>query len=87
MILAHDHCRDDVFARGLARVQEYLSAARDNSMCLICLGAIKPAEAIWHCHESCHAVFHLTCIQVEALSRHCLTSHMPPGCGTPCLIC
>jgi len=33
-------------------------------MCLICLGSIKPTEAIWHCSGSCFALFHLPCIQV-----------------------
>jgi hypothetical protein len=56
--------RDHVFARGLLRVREYLSAGQDNTMCLICLGAIKPTEAVWQCGSSCYAQFHLPCIQV-----------------------
>lgn len=39
-------------------------------MCLICLGAIKPTEAIWQCGSSCFAQFHLPCIQV------CLSVHV-----------
>ncbi len=27
-------------------------------------GAIKPAEAVWHCDGGCYAVLHLVCIQV-----------------------
>jgi hypothetical protein len=35
-------------------------------MCLICLGAIKPTEAVWQCSSSCYVQFHLPCIQVGA---------------------
>lgn len=57
--------RDAAFAQGLARVAEWVSAGTSNSMCLICLGSIKPSEAIWHCSTSCYAVFHLPCMQVR----------------------
>jgi len=59
---SEDEERDAVFAQGLSRVAEWVSAGA-NSMCLICLGSIKPSEAIWHCSSSCFAVFHLLCMQ------------------------
>ncbi|KIY94746.1 nuclear transcription factor, X-box binding-like 1 [Monoraphidium neglectum] len=60
---SEDEDRDAIFAQGLARVAEWVSAGASNSMCLICLGSIKPSEAIWHCGGSCFAVFHLPCMQ------------------------
>ncbi|GBF94871.1 hypothetical protein Rsub_08114 [Raphidocelis subcapitata] len=61
---SEDEERDAAFAQGLARVAEWVSAGSTNSsMCLICLGAIKPREAVWHCAASCYAVFHLGCMQ------------------------
>lgn len=56
--------RDALFAKGLLRVQQYLAGGRDNTTCPICLGGIKPTEAIWACGKSCYALFHMTCIQV-----------------------
>lgn len=55
---------DALFAKGLLRVQQYLAGGRDNTTCPICLGGIKPTEAIWSCSRSCYALFHLPCIQV-----------------------
>lgn len=66
--------RDALFARGLLRVREYLAAGQDNTLCLICLGNIKPTEAIWHCSKSCYALFHLSCIQVCPASSSSLSS-------------
>jgi hypothetical protein len=57
-------CRDALFAKGLLRVQQYLAGGRDNTTCPICLGGIKPTEAIWACGKSCFALFHMPCIQV-----------------------
>jgi NF-X1-type zinc finger protein NFXL1 len=58
-------CSDALFAKGLLRVQQYLAGGRDNTTCPICLGGIKPTEAIWACGKSCYALFHMTCIQVR----------------------
>jgi hypothetical protein len=60
--------RDALFAKGLLRVQQYLAGGRDNTTCPICLGGIKPTEAIWACGKSCFALFHMTCIQVGVVA-------------------
>ncbi|KAF6263962.1 hypothetical protein COO60DRAFT_1292737 [Scenedesmus sp. NREL 46B-D3] len=61
--------RDRAFAKGLLRVREYLSAGQDSTMCIICLGAIKPTEAAWQCGSSCYAQLHLPCIQEWARNQ------------------
>lgn len=61
--------RDAAFAQGLSRVAEWVAAGARNAMCLICLGSIKPAEAVWHCGDSCFAVFHLPCMQARLDGR------------------
>lgn len=66
---SEDEERDTVFAQGLARVAEWVSVGASNSMCLICLGSIKPSESVWHCSGSCYAVFHLPCMQDWARSQ------------------
>jgi hypothetical protein len=58
-------CRGGTFSRGLARVKEYLAGGGDSSVCLICLGAIRPSEAVWSCGDSCYAVMHMVCVQVR----------------------
>ncbi len=56
--------RDTTFERGLARVKDYLSSGGDGTVCLICLGGIKPSEAVWSCGDGCFAIMHLVCVQV-----------------------
>ena len=57
---------DQVFDRGLQRVREYLGCSQEEGgACLICLGLIKPSEAVWDCKGGCYAVMHLNCIQVR----------------------
>ncbi|KAI8463588.1 MAG: hypothetical protein J3K34DRAFT_526874 [Monoraphidium minutum] len=81
-----DEAGDAVFAQGLARVAEWVSAGASNSMCLICLGTIKPSEAVWHCSGACYAVLHLPCMQdwarnqmeAAALRVHNATGAAPP---------
>jgi hypothetical protein len=63
---------DVLFAKGLLRVQQYLAGGRDNTTCPICLGGIRPTEAIWACGKSCFALFHMPCIQVKGfLNKSC----------------
>ncbi|GAX77723.1 hypothetical protein CEUSTIGMA_g5166.t1 [Chlamydomonas eustigma] len=65
-----DLLSDQVFTRGLERVKEYLGAAQeDGGACLICLGQIKPTEAVWDCQQGCYAVMHINCIQDWARSQ------------------
>ncbi|WIA21924.1 hypothetical protein OEZ85_004291 [Tetradesmus obliquus] len=64
-----DEETDRAFTKGLLRVREYLSAGQDNTTCLICLGTIKPTEAVWQCGSSCYAQFHLPCIQEWARNQ------------------
>ena len=50
----------------MARVEEFLSAQREDSVvCMICLEAIPFDAAIWSCQRSCHMPFHLLCVQVS----------------------
>ena len=59
-----------MFDRGLQRVREYLGCSQEEGgACLICLGLIKPSEAVWDCKGGCYAVMHLNCIQVRGSSR------------------
>ncbi|KAF5842537.1 hypothetical protein DUNSADRAFT_6781 [Dunaliella salina] len=65
-----DDPSDQVFARGMARVTEFLSSTgSDAAVCLICLSHIKPSEAVWSCSSSCFAVLHLPCIQEWARNQ------------------
>lgn len=51
----------------IQRVKEYITSSESSaSVCLICLETIGNADAVWHCHESCHCLFHLLCIQVQS---------------------
>jgi hypothetical protein len=74
LIAAGFACRDAIFAAGLARVAEYLNSSRDATTCLICLGTIKPAEAVWQCYGACHAILHLPCVQVSGSSSSTTTT-------------
>lgn len=54
------------------QVWQHLSSVNgsESSACLICLGAIRPSEAVWSCRQGCYAVLHMTCMQVGgALAR------------------
>eukprot|EP00884_Botryococcus_braunii_P007472 jgi/Botrbrau1/16726/Bobra.0276s0006.1 len=51
-------------AEAIQRVKEYITSSESSaSVCLICLETMGNADAVWHCHESCHCLFHLLCIQ------------------------
>ncbi|XP_058075009.1 NF-X1-type zinc finger protein NFXL2 isoform X2 [Magnolia sinica] len=48
----------------LSKIRSFLLSSRTGALsCLICLERIRPADPVWSCSSSCHAVFHLFCIQ------------------------
>ncbi|OAY70532.1 NF-X1-type zinc finger protein NFXL2 [Ananas comosus] len=80
---------DDAIDDDLSKLRSFLSSSsllrRRLPSCLICLDPLRPSHPVWSCSASCHALFHLPCIQSWARqSLHLRSPDWPcPKCRSP----